>query len=54
MKNTTIKKNPEKPVEKHDTAAWSDVQEVIPVSRVSLPTEKGVVNAKEWVDENQK
>ncbi|SHI91771.1 protein of unknown function [Clostridium amylolyticum] len=42
------------PVEKHDTAAWANIKETKPVSRVTIPSEIDVRNAKEWVDTNQK
>lgn len=44
-----------KKVENHKTAAWADENSSIPVSRVSVPSERAVEEAKEWVDdENQK
>jgi hypothetical protein len=42
------------PVEKHDTAAWADMDELKPVSNVNIPSETDVRNAKEYVDTNQK
>ncbi len=42
------------PVEKQDTAAWADIECVKENSRVTIPSEKQVVNAKEYVDANQK
>ncbi|MDW7650570.1 MAG: DUF3787 domain-containing protein [Bacillota bacterium] len=42
------------PVEKQDTAAWADIEEMKPVSKVSIPDEVDVRNAKEYVDTNQK
>ncbi len=42
------------PVEKHDTAAWANIQETKPVSRVTVPSELQVKNAKEYVDSNEK
>jgi len=44
----------QKPIERHDTASWADVEEKKPVSRVIIPKEIGVINAKEYVDQNQK
>jgi hypothetical protein len=41
-------------IEKHDTAAWANIRETKPVSKVSIPNEVDVRNAKEWVDTNQK
>lgn len=49
------KKNIKKqPIEKHNTAAWADVDKKQPVSNVSIPSEAQVINAKEWVDVNEK
>lgn len=42
------------PYEKHNTAAWANIHETKPVSRVTIPSELEVMNAKEWVDSNQK
>ena len=42
------------PIEKHDTAAWSNILGAKPVSRVIIPRSKGVRSAKNWVDTNQK
>jgi hypothetical protein len=42
------------PVENHDTAAWADIEEMKPVSRVNIPSEEDIRNAKEYVDSNQK
>lgn len=42
------------PIEKHDTAAWADIEGVKVESRVTVPSEKQVLNAKEYVDANQK
>jgi hypothetical protein len=43
-----------KPVEQHDTAAWANVSEVKPESKVNIPDEVQVRNAKEYVDSNEK
>lgn len=42
------------PIEKHDTAAWAGIKTTKPVSKVTVPSELDVRNAKEWVDSNQK
>ena len=42
------------PLEKHDTAAWANIEETKPVSNVSIPSELQVRNAKEHVDTNKK
>ncbi len=44
----------QKPIERHDTASWADVEKNKPVSKVLIPKEIGVLNAKEYVDENEK
>lgn len=44
----------QKPIERHDTASWADVGETQPVTKVIIPKEIGVINAKEYVDQNQK
>lgn len=55
MNNETIKNNSFKiPIEKHDTAAWANITETRPVSNISIPNEYETMNAKEWVDSNQK
>ncbi len=46
--------NLQKPVEKHYTASWSDVGKHKQTSQVSVPNETGVINAKEYVDGNEK
>ncbi|HZK24717.1 MAG TPA: DUF3787 domain-containing protein [Oscillospiraceae bacterium] len=43
-----------KPIEKHDTAAWADREEIKRKSKVTIPHEVDVRNAKEYVDSNQK
>lgn len=53
MKNNLSKKS-NKPIENHKTAAWADVESVEPDSRVPIPSEEAVINAKEWVDSNEK
>lgn len=42
------------PIEKHDTAAWANIESMKPICNVSIPSEVEVGNAKEWVDTNQK
>ncbi|HZJ82206.1 MAG TPA: DUF3787 domain-containing protein [Clostridia bacterium] len=53
-KNRYKLKNSLVPVEHHDTAAWANSEEIKPESKVNLPNEVQVVNAKEYVDTNQK
>lgn len=41
------------PIERHDTAAWrADIKELKAESKVQIPTEESVLQAKEWVDSN--
>ena len=42
------------PVEKHDTAAWANMDRIKSHSKVSIPSEFQVTNAKIHVDENEK
>lgn len=42
------------PIEKHNTAAWANIEKTKPVSKVTMPNEKQVRNAKEYVDTNEK
>ncbi|RMD00038.1 DUF3787 domain-containing protein [Clostridium autoethanogenum] len=44
----------ELPIEKHDTAAWANIHKEKSVSKVSVPSEFDVKNAKEYVDSNEK
>lgn len=47
-------KNQNKVVENHDTAAWANISDIIQDSNVNIPSETQVINAKEYVDNNQK
>jgi len=42
------------PIEKHDTAAWANIETTKQVSKVTMPSEEQVDNAKEHVDANEK
>ncbi|HEX2947826.1 MAG TPA: DUF3787 domain-containing protein [Clostridia bacterium] len=42
------------PVEKHDTAAWANIEKKKSHSRVTVPSEFQITNAKIHVDENEK
>ena len=53
-KNIERAKSQKKPIEKHDTAAWANIESLKPVARVHLPSEEEVRNAKVYVDSNQK
>lgn len=54
VKNIYKEKDMSRPVENHDTAAWANISELKPVSNVTIPDEFHVMDAKEYVDENQK
>ncbi|HOM03123.1 MAG TPA: DUF3787 domain-containing protein [Acetivibrio sp.] len=47
-------KNMAVPIEKHNTAAWANIEKKKPESGVTIPSELQVENAKEYVDSNQK
>ena len=53
-KNKFKEKDMAKPIENHDTAAWANIDELKPDSNVSIPDEGQVINAKEYVDDNEK
>lgn len=42
------------PIEKHDTAAWANIEKTKAKSNVNIPSELQVRNAKEYVDSNEK
>ncbi len=42
------------PIENHTTAAWADIETVRPESLIGIPGLFETINAKEWVDDNQK
>jgi hypothetical protein len=52
--NKIKEKNVAKPIENHDTAAWANQNSFKAVSKVNIPGEEQVLNAKEHVDSNQK
>ena len=43
-----------KPIEKHETAAWANIESTKQVSKVNMPSDEQVDNAKEYVDSNEK
>jgi uncharacterized protein YaaW (UPF0174 family) len=53
-KNKPDKHSIPTPIERHSTAAWASVESIIPESRVTIPPEFQVANAKKHVDANQK
>ncbi|MDI9441512.1 MAG: DUF3787 domain-containing protein [Firmicutes bacterium] len=42
------------PVENHSTAAWANIRQKKPASKVPLPGDDDVELAREWVNQNQK
>jgi hypothetical protein len=54
MDNTTIKRGCRDQVEHHTTAAWAQIQAMKRVSKVTIPDERHVSDAKEYVDSNEK
>lgn len=53
-KNRYKEKHMAIPIENHDTAAWANTNEMKSVSKVNIPDEIQIRNAKEYVDTNQK
>ncbi|WP_326908871.1 DUF3787 domain-containing protein [Sedimentibacter sp. MB31-C6] len=53
-KNKHKEKQMSMPIENHDTAAWANKATLKAVSKVNIPDEEQVQNAKEHVDSNQK
>ncbi len=53
-KNKSKDKNMKRKIENHDTAAWANRSKLKSVSQVSVPDEEQVINAKDYVDNNQK
>ncbi|MCX7773380.1 MAG: DUF3787 domain-containing protein [Clostridia bacterium] len=52
--NRYKEKNMAMPIEKHDTAAWANIEKTKDVSNVTMPSEFQVRNAKKHVDNNEK
>jgi hypothetical protein len=48
------KKVPKKPIENHKTAAWSNIEKTNEISQSSHPSLQQAINAKEYVEENEK
>lgn len=53
-KNKDKKSNMTTPIENNDTAAWANTKKMKPESKVNIPDEVQIRNAKEYVDTNQK
>lgn len=49
-----MEKERKHPIENHETAAWADIEKIKPISKVTLPGEEQVVEAKDHVDQNEK
>ena len=54
VKNKPKERKMLRSIENHETAAWAHIEQVKPVSQVTMPSELEVTNAKEYVDENEK
>lgn len=52
--NTKKEKNAAIPIEKHETAAWANIEKTKSDSNVSIPSELLVKEAKDYVDSNEK
>jgi len=50
----TNKKAPKKPVENQKTAAWSNIEKTSTLSNSAHPNVEQTINAKEYVDSNEK
>lgn len=44
----------EMPIEEHSTAAWANIEQEKPVSKVPIPSYQDMELAREWVNQNQK
>ncbi|WP_070000471.1 CDIF630_02480 family spore surface protein [Cellulosilyticum sp. I15G10I2] len=38
------------PIKNEGTAAWADAERLMKETQVNVPSERNVINAKEWVD----
>ena len=48
------KKEAKKPVENQKTAAWANIEKTNVISNTAHPSQMQAVNAKEYVDSNEK
>lgn len=53
-KNKSKEYKASQPIENHETAAWANIDQLKAESRVPIPNETEVINAKKWVDANRK
>lgn len=42
------------PIENQETAAWANIETVQPESRVPIPRQEAISDAKDWVEHNKK
>lgn len=42
------------PIEKQDTAAWANFKSLQPETRVIIPSEEAIDDARDWVNHNEK
>jgi hypothetical protein len=55
MENNNFKNREQKmPIEKQETAAWANKEKRKSNSNVNIPSVSQVINAKEYVDDNEK
>jgi len=52
-KKTKVKK-PDMPIEPQSMNAYDDTEKLKPESKVSIPSLRGVIKTKKWVEENKK
>ena len=49
--NRSKEKSLETPIERHETAAWrAHIESTKPESKVPIPSEESVIEAREWVN----
>lgn len=53
-KNNYKEKHMAHPIESHKTAAWANQSQFKSVSKVNIPDEEQVENARDYVNDNQK
>ncbi len=45
-----IRLNSKDPIKNEGTAAWADAERLMKETQVNVPSERNIINAKEWVD----
>lgn len=53
-KNRSKERNLQQPIEKYDTAALANIEEMKKTSNITIPSEIQTENGKHWVEENEK